>query len=335
VPAKLTPPLAAPDTEPDKKEALPKTVACEHGLLRTILRAVGISVIVATLDRPGLLAETLASVLACDPPAAEIIVVDASVSPPPDAVWPSASAGRPTIRHIRAQPGLTRQRNIGLRAASGEIVLFLDDDVTVQPNTFAILADAYRDRSVAGVTGRVLGDRARRVDRGHGLRSILPGGGREGSFTRYGYPRYIRHQDRAHDVEFLPGCFMSARTSLALEVGFDEALTGLAVAEDEDFSYRLSRRGRLRYVPDLAVHHRLGPRRESSRALGRMVVVNRSYLFRKNFERTALARAQFKLLVLMLLGHRLVNLDLSGARGVLEGAAEARRTNGLRPASGG
>jgi hypothetical protein len=64
-----------------------------------------------------------------------------------------------------------------------------------------------------------------------------------------------------------------------------------------------------------------------------MVVVNRSYLFRKNFETTALARAQFRLLVLMLLGHRFVNLDFSGARGVLEGAVETWRTNGSRPAA--
>jgi GT2 family glycosyltransferase len=294
----------------------------------------GISVIIATRDRPEMLAETLASLLACDPPAAEIIIVDGGApSAISDVVRPLTAADTPPIRHIVAEPGLTRQRNIGLRTAAADIVLFLDDDVTLEKNALAILADAYRDPSVVGVTGRVIGDRARRVDRGHRFRSVLPGGGREGSFTRYGYPRYIRHHERTHDVEFLSGCCMSARASLAAEIGFDENLTGLAVAEDEDFSYRLSRRGRLRYLPNLVIHHHLGPRNENSRALGRMVVVNRSYLFRKNFETTALARAQFRLLVLMLLGHRFVNLDFSGARGVLEGAVETWRTNGSRPAA--
>ena len=46
----------------------------------------------------------------------------------------------------------------------------------------------------------------------------------------------------------MPGCFMSARREAA-SVRFDEKLGAYALAEDEDFSYRLSRRGRLVYLP--------------------------------------------------------------------------------------
>jgi hypothetical protein len=55
------------------------------------------------------------------------------------------------------------------------------------------------------------------------------------------------------------------------------------------------------------------------------VVVNRAYLFRKNFRRTPLARAQFALLVLMLLGHRILNRDWRGAAGLLRGTLDAWR----------
>ena len=55
------------------------------------------------------------------------------------------------------------------------------------------------------------------------------------------------------------------------------------------------------------------------------MVVNRAYLFRKNFRRTPLARAQFAMLVGVLVVHRAVNGEWSGARGLIEGSVEAWR----------
>jgi len=125
----------------------------------------------------------------------------------------------------------------------------------------------------------------------------------------------------------MSGCFMTARRDIAERIGFDEDLPGYGLAEDEDFSYRLSRVGRIRYLPDAVVEHRkIGFRSHDSRDFGRLVVVNRAYLFRKNFERTPLARVQFALLVLVLLAHRLVNREWRGAAGLVDGAREAWRT---------
>lgn len=282
---------------------------------------------IPTLRRPAMLAETLAAVLECDPAAHEVIVVDGD---------PERSArdvvGRfetrsssPPVRYLPTELGLTRQRNLGMAEASGDIVVFLDDDVAMGTRMFAMLADAYRDPSVVGATGRIVGDRSRLVSMQSPLRKLLPGAGSEGSFTRYGYPTYIQRVEIARDVEYMLGCFMSARRRFAEEVGFDENLVGAALAEDEDFSFRLSRRGRLLYLPEIVVGHRLGLRGDDSRALGRMIVVNRAYLFRKNFRATPLARAQFALLVFILFVHRLAALDPAGAQGVLEGSAQAWR----------
>ena len=122
------------------------------------------------------------------------------------------------------------------------------------------------------------------------------------------------------------GCLMSARADAARELRFDEALSGYALAEDEDFSRRLSRRGRIRYLPTAQVEHRKeGFGTRDPRAFNRMVVVNRTYLFRKNFPQTRLARAQFRLFLLLLLGHRLLNRDWAGARGLIDGVRVARR----------
>jgi GT2 family glycosyltransferase len=124
------------------------------------------------------------------------------------------------------------------------------------------------------------------------------------------------------------GCLMSARAQAAREVGFDEALpslSGYALAEDEDFSLRLSRLGRVRYVPETRiVHGKQGFGSRDPRAFNRLVALNRSYLFRKNFPQTRLARAQFRLFLLLLVGHRLLNRDWAGVRGLVEGMREAR-----------
>jgi GT2 family glycosyltransferase len=287
------------------------------------------SVVIPTMRREAILEATLASLEACQPAPDEVIVVDSddegSSQPVVTAFDQSVST---EVHYVRTTPSLTRQRNIGIDDSSGDVILFLDDDVSMNPDLFARLEEAFRDPEVVGVTGRLIEPHsARRGGPTSALRRLLPGGGREGTFTRYGYPRYIRTVEAPHEVEFMPGCFMSARRDLAAQVRFDEHMGGYALAEDEDFSYRLSRLGRIRYVPEIVVRHRkLGFGSQNARRFGRLVVVNRAYLFRKNFRRTPLARLQFGLLVAMLVGHRLVNREWSGARGVLEGSVQAWRT---------
>ena len=287
------------------------------------------SVVIPTMRREAILAATLDSLRRCDPAPHEVLVIDAD---PEGSSQPFVTEFDhevdPVVKYMRSTASLTLQRNLGIGDATGDVIVFLDDDVDIEPDLFARLADAYRDADVVGATGRIVEpESGRRGGPRSALRRLLPGGGREGTFTPYGYPRYLRDLDRPADVEFMQGCFMSARRDLAAEVLFDEELGGYALAEDEDFSYRLSRLGRIRYLPEIVVHHRkLGFGSQDSRRFGRLVVKNRAYLFRKNFPQTRLARAQFGLLVLALVGHRLVNGEIRGALGLLEGA----RTEWLR-----
>jgi GT2 family glycosyltransferase len=113
---------------------------------------------------------------------------------------------------------------------------------------------------------------------------------------------------------------MSARRHHAAAVRFDEQLTGYGLGDDDDFSYRLSRRGRIRYVPAALVHHReLGWQHADRRRLDRLQVVNRAYLFRKNFRQTVRARAAFAFLLGLLCAHRVLNRVWWGLRGLAEG----------------
>jgi GT2 family glycosyltransferase len=285
------------------------------------------SVVIPTMRRETILASTLASLERCDPSPHEVIVVD---SDDQGSSWATVAAFdqavSPAVRYVRTTPSLTRQRNIGIDDSSGDVVVFMDDDVSIEPDLFARLDEVYRDPDVVGATGRVVEPESkRRGGRASRLRRLLPGGGREGTFTRFGYPRYLRDLEHPLDIEFMQGCFMSARRDTAATVRFDEQLGGYALAEDEDFSYRLSRVGTLRYVPDIVINHRkLGFSAQDQRRFGRLVVANRAYLFRKNFPQTRLARFQFALLVGMLLAHRLVNREWRGAQGIIEGAVRMK-----------
>ena len=296
------------------------------------------SAIIATKGRPDDLAQTLASLSQADPPPLEVLVVDGDEGRSAEAVVAAAESSdeAPPLRYVHSGPGLTLQRNRGVREARGDIVVFFDDDVEVDTSLFAALERAYRDPAVVGAAGRVIEGGERRFgNKRSAVRRLLFRGG-EGTFTRFGYPRRLQDLDSERDVELMQGCLMSARREVAEEVGFDEQLPGYALAEDEDFSWRLSRVGRVRYLPDAVVDHKnTGFRSTGTRGFNRDVVVNRTYLFRKNFPRTPLARLQFGGLILVLVAHRALNGEREGVRGLLEGSLAAWRDRARLALSGG
>ncbi len=59
-----------------------------------------------------------------------------------------------TENHERS--GLSGARNTGVRAASGDVVAFLDDDATAAPRWIERLSSAYREPAVAGAGGAVV-----------------------------------------------------------------------------------------------------------------------------------------------------------------------------------
>jgi GT2 family glycosyltransferase len=283
------------------------------------------TIVIATRGRPAVLRETLASVARCDPAPAEVLVVDGDADASAEPV--AREAG---VRYVRSPPGLTLQRNTGIDTAEGDVLVFVDDDTEVDPGLLAALAPGYGDPDVLGVTGPVLDRDLRRFGNVRSRwRRLLPGGGREGSLTRFAYPRRIQDETREHDVEYMLGGLLTVRRDVAARLRFDERLGGYGYLEDEDFSYRLSRVGRIRFLPAASVVHRNVGAEEKmgagARDFNRTVVVNRTYLFRKNFRRTPLARLQFAILIGVLLVHRAVNGEWAGVRGLIEGSVEAWR----------
>lgn len=286
------------------------------------------SLIIITKDRPEVLATILACAATAMPDDGEVIVVDGDPERSAQGVVQEVRAGSPQLdlRYLTSEPGMTRQRNAGIDAARGDVVVFVDDDCTFERGFFEALRDAYRDPTVLGVTGRISAPAQHRLGStpDSRLRWLILGGGPQGTMSAFGFRRPILDQDRPRDVEFMPGPLMSARREVAAEVRFDERLPGYSLGEDDDFSYRVSRRGRVLFDPSVRVFHQeIGARNNDDREMDRRQVLDRTYLFRKNFPQTLTARIRFVALLVLLCGHRVLNFEWSGLRGLLEGIRQA------------
>ena len=282
------------------------------------------SLVIATRGRPNLLRQTLKSLRECDPRPDELIVVDGDERQSARIVVEEhrAAGDSPPARYLSGTVGLTLQRNRGLDAAEGSIVVFCDDDVELRPDAFGKLFRAFDEVDVVGASGRVIERGRARIGSGESsIRRLAPGRQRQGTMAPSGFPRRLVDPTEARDLEFLSGCFMAARRDAAVQVRFDEKLSGYALAEDEDFGYRLSRLGRLKYVPDAVLVHKVtGFTTTDQRAFNRMLVRNRAYLFHKNFPQTLTARFRFLAMIVVLAIHRTLNREWAGLRGLADGA---------------
>ena len=107
------------------------------------------SIIVCTHNRADSLARCLASI-AADPSAtsAEVVVVDnASQDRTAEVIANAAGQSpRPLSGAWLADPGVSAARNCGIRQAAGQLLLFTDDDVQVQPGWIEIGRASCRER---------------------------------------------------------------------------------------------------------------------------------------------------------------------------------------------
>lgn len=220
-----------------------------------------VSVAICTKDRPARLARLLDSLdavrIASPFSDLEVLVVD---NAPSDEATRDAVAARPHVRYVlEPTAGLDFARNAALRAATGDLLAFLDDDVVVDPGWLEGLFAAWRRAPDAGgYTGLVL---PYRLDTEAQVRFEARGG-----FGRGFHPdefRGARHGNPLHPAGagiLGAGCNMCFDRRLLLALGgFDEALdTGapLPGGGDLDIFYRVLRAGRaVAYEPSYAVYH--------------------------------------------------------------------------------
>ena len=197
------------------------------------------SVIVPTHNRPAGILTTVRHLLDCqgDLPSEVLVVDDGSVPPLelPD------QHGLRLIKTVGVERSAAR--NIGARAARGDLLIFVDDDITVPTDFIEQHARASVEFDNAMCVGRI----------------SLPSESSCSPFGRFRRSIEEPSQNRPRGVvaepNFCTAANMSIRRSTFLSLGgFDPAILS---GEDQDLALRFSSiGGRIAYLPDAEVIHR-------------------------------------------------------------------------------
>jgi glucosyl-dolichyl phosphate glucuronosyltransferase len=210
-----------------------------------------VSVVVPTFRRPGDLERLLASLAAQDASGFEVIVVDNAVDP---AVGDLVTAHGFTYL---AEPelGVHNARHAGARAASGQLLLFTDDDAECAPGWVSAYAEAFADPSVAAAGGpvRPLFDREPPA----WIAELLASRDRFEPYALMDLAPAAVRPDRG----FFYSVNMAIRRDLLFELGgFNPEATGDVWLGDGEtgLNRKLWERGApVAYVPGAAVRHRV------------------------------------------------------------------------------
>jgi len=203
--------------------------------------AARVTVVVPTRDRPAALARCLAALARQRALVLEIVVVD-DASVDGAAVAAVVTRATPAARLVRGSGrGPAAARNLGARAACGEIVCFTDDDCTADPNWARRLVAACAGGAAAA--GRTLADPAAGPSAAAAqlLTNVLQRASLDPARGTLG---------------FSPSCNIACPLELARRLPFDESFP-YAAGEDRDWCARLVGAGvPLRFVPAATVTHR-------------------------------------------------------------------------------
>ena len=184
-----------------------------------------------------------------------------------------------------AQPGLLHSRIEAVGLAQHDWLLFVDDDVEIEPDyleRFCRLAGETAD--LAGIGGVDLLTEAAPAGRlfwriAAGFEPLFPG---QLSFS--GFPAHMDRARRARQPFLsrrLYGCNMGFRRNALAGLRPLPGFEGYSLYEDAYLSFEAARHGRLLIDPGLQVRHHHSPSaRDSSRDVGRMSVLNHLQLMR-------------------------------------------------------
>ena len=195
-----------------------------------------ISVIIPHLNQPEFLSRCLASLAAGQRPPEEIFVVDNGSRALPTAVCAAHSGVTLLVEPI---PGPGPARNLGITAASGDILAFIDADCLADPGWLTAAEAAMADPAAMILGGDVriaYADPAR-------LTAIEA----YESIYAYRMDRYIAKEG------FTGTGNLVVRREVLAKVG---TFAGIGVAEDRDWGQRATALGfAIRYVPGMKVYH--------------------------------------------------------------------------------
>jgi len=201
-----------------------------------------VSVVIPTYNRPGL-AIGLARQIRKYDRNAQIIIVDQSKHDEEQNEISSLN-----IDYLKnAKVNTSIAKNVGLAQATGEIVIFFDDDVEITSETIKAHLAEYADSEVLGVAGRVLND-GEAVPKKTDVEA-----GKTNKFLTAFTNNFWSTGKQA--VQFPYGCNMSFRRSVLEKLGGFDKMIPPPGWEETDLGLRVTKLGKIIFSPEALVYH--------------------------------------------------------------------------------
>jgi glucosyl-dolichyl phosphate glucuronosyltransferase len=326
-----------------------KTGNTPHQITQRVRCSDAISVVIATKNRLNNVLESIESVKKQSARPAEIVIVDASDEDGLEALVNTTSGGEIRIEYIRSKAGLARARNIGVQKSSGDIILFLDDDTILKEHYVEEILNVFNNPSCDRIGG-VYGDQIPENEGKSNTRKkgsfayaialalyarintliltlfFLEKPSTTGKFRLSGfatYPSPSNTSTTVFETDGAPGGYAAYCREVLDEFRCDEHLKGYSWGEDQDLSYRVSRKYKIIFDPKAKVIHDSRKSKTTDYAYSKMKIENHHYLFEKNFPQALRNRFAFNMSVLgtffLELDNAIKYRNSAGVKGFLDG----------------
>ncbi len=213
--------------------------------------ATEVSIIVPVWNGRAYLKRCLTAVLAQEGDFEVIAVDDGSTDGSPELV----ARAFPQVHLLRhdANQGFGASVNTGMRAARGQILVWLNQDTVVEPGWLVALLDGLRFSPEVGIAGcKILSSDNKTIQHAGGAVEYPT------AFTRHlgrGEPDQ-RQYNELREVEYVTGAALAVKREVIERVGLLDEDFSPAYFEDVDFCFRARRRGyRVIYQPDAMLIH--------------------------------------------------------------------------------
>lgn len=268
-------------------------------------RLTRISIVIPTRDRPGGLSNLLSACLGQTYPPFEVVIVDDSPSGSAKTVFEAFSLKLKSLastpKYVQGNSnGLTDSRNLGIGACRGDVILFLDDDTTLDQNALKTLAAFFgQNTSAIAVQPELIFSKdtpdsfpflEKMENAVH--KALMLSYKKENTLVvrRSGMSVFPTRLTRPIFTQRLFGC-CSYRRGVFDKMLFDTNLKRWGFMEDLDFSFRLYKmQPRSLYaVPGAKIFHQASSQARLPRRIAiRMTVIHWFYVFFKDVYESSL-----------------------------------------------